>query len=228
MPWVAQAYLCAAAVDFSDCFERAELIERFRTVQLERSVTDVEQMKAKANAAFKRESYEYAVRLYTEASLAALALFGVDPGRGRSLLVRPCHARPAHPVPSHRLSGRRACAKVQLLSNRARAYLELCMPLVAMEDAQQCLQLDPSFVKAYHRLAAAHTALGRCGACPAPQQPLPAAATRLATSLCLRGPQAAPHPHAATTPRASCLAAYSAPRASVALSRTHSYDKAQP
>lgn len=169
LPWVAQAYLCAAAVDFSDCFERAELIERFRTVQLERSVTDVEQMKAKANAAFKRESYEYAVRLYTEASLAALALFGVDPGRGRSLLVRPCHARPAHPVPSHRLSGRRACAKVQLLSNRARAYLELCMPLVAMEDAQQCLQLDPSFVKAYHRLAAAHTALGRCGACPAPR-----------------------------------------------------------
>ena len=173
MPWVAQAYLCAAAVDFSDCFERAELIERFRTVQLERSVTDVEQMKAKANAAFKRESYEYAVRLYTEASLAALALFGVDPGRGRSLLVRPCHARPAHPVPSHRLSGRRAYAKVQLLSNRARAYLELCMPLAAMEDAQQCLQLDPSFVKAYHRLAAAHTALGRCGAYPAPRAATP-------------------------------------------------------
>ena len=59
-------------------------------------------------------------------------------------------------------------AKVQLLSNRARAYLELRMPLVAMEDAQQCLQLEPSFVKAYHRLAAAHSALGRCGAYPAP------------------------------------------------------------
>ena len=95
-----QAYLSAAAVDFSDCFERAELIERFRTVQLERSVTDVEQMKAKANAAFKRESYEYAVRLYTEASLAALALFGMDPDRGRSLLVRPCHAHAHPPIPS--------------------------------------------------------------------------------------------------------------------------------
>ena len=79
---------------------------------------------------------------------------------------------PTHPVPSHRLSGRRACAKVQLLSNRARAYLELCMPLAAMEDAQQCLQLDPSFVKAYHRLAAAHTALGRCGAYPTHTPPL--------------------------------------------------------
>ena len=55
-------------------------------------------MKTKANAAFKRESYEYAVRLYTEASLAALALIGVDPGRGRSLLVRPCHALPCPPV----------------------------------------------------------------------------------------------------------------------------------
>ncbi len=85
-----QAYLSEAGVDFTDCFERAELIERFRSVKLERSVTDVEQIKAKANAAFKRESYEYAVRLYTEASLAALALFDVDPGRGRSLLVRPC------------------------------------------------------------------------------------------------------------------------------------------
>ena len=77
-------------MDFTDCFERAELIERFRSVKLERSVTDVEQIKAKANAAFKRESYEYAVRLYTEASLAALALFDMDSGRGRSLLVRPC------------------------------------------------------------------------------------------------------------------------------------------
>ena len=45
------------------------------------------------------------------------------------------------------------------------------MPLVAMEDAQQCLQLDPSFFKAYHRLAAAHSALGRCGAYPAPPAP---------------------------------------------------------
>lgn len=160
-----QAYLSAAAVDYSDCFERAELIQRFRTVQLERSITDVEQMKAKANAAFKRESYAYAVRLYTEAFLAALALFGVDPGRGRSLLVRPCHAHSTHPF---RPAAEWHCirVKVQLLSNRARAYLEMCMPLAAMEDAQQCLQLDPSFVKAYHRLAAAHTALGRCGATP--------------------------------------------------------------
>ena len=166
-----QAYLSAAAVDFSDCFERAELIERFRSVKLERSVTEVEQIKAKANAAFKRESYEYAARLYTEASLAALALFDVDPGRGHSLLVRPCQARaaPSRPGASPELSPRRA--KVPLLSNRARAYLELRMPLVAMEDAQQCLQLDPSFVKAYHRLAAAHTALGRCGAHPAPPAP---------------------------------------------------------
>ena len=83
-------------------------------------------------------------------------------------LVKPA---PPHPVPAPRLSSHRACAKVQLLSNRARAYLELRMPLVAMEDAQQCLQLDPSFVKAYHRLAAAHSALGRCGAYPAPPAP---------------------------------------------------------
>ena len=126
---------------------------------------------------------------------------------------------PTHPVPSHRLSGRRACAKVQLLSNRARAYLELCMPLAAMEDAQQCLQLDPSFVKAYHRLAAAHTALGRCGAYPTHtpplEHPLPAAATRLAN--CLWGPSSSPS-RAATAWRAFCLATHCAPRASVALS----------
>ena len=183
-----QAYLSEAGVDFTDCFERAELIERFRSVKLERSVTDVEQIKAKANAAFKRESYEYAVRLYTEASLAALALFDVDPGRGRSLLVRPCQARaaPSRPGASPELSPRRA--KVQLLSNRARAYLELRMPLVAMEDAQQCLQLDPSFIKAYQRLAAAHSALGRCGAYPALPAPcvallVPSGGRRLARLL---------------------------------------------
>ena len=134
--------------------------------------------------------------------------------------------RPAHPVPSHCLSGRRAYAKVQLLSNRARAYLELCMPLAAMEDAQQCLQLDPSFVKAYHRLAAAHTALGRCGAYPAPRAATPRGGNTLGD---LPLPPGTPSPspsRAAATPRASCLAAYSAPRASVTLSRTHSYDKA--
>ena len=51
------------------------------------------------------------------------------------------------------------------MSNRSRAYLELHMPLAAMQDAQQALQLDPNFVKAYHRLAAAYTSLGRCTPC---------------------------------------------------------------
>eukprot|EP00908_Phaeocystis_cordata_P017548 Transcript_28903.p1 GENE.Transcript_28903~~Transcript_28903.p1 ORF type:complete len:671 (-),score=175.50 Transcript_28903:189-2201(-) len=131
-----KAYLSAARVDFSDCFERTELIERFRAVQLERQVTDVEQMKAKANAAFKRQSYEYAVRMYTDAVLATDALHAVDQSRARSL-------------------------QVQLLSNRSRAYMELGIPLAAMEDAERCLQLDPAFLKAYHRLAAAHTSLRR-------------------------------------------------------------------
>jgi hypothetical protein len=95
---------------------------------------------------------------------------------------------PTHPALPALLSGsRRACAaKVQLLSNRARAYLELCMPLVAMEDAQQCLQLDPSFVKAYHRLAAAHTALGRCGTYPTPHPDTLSA--RAATRAAMRRP----------------------------------------
>ena len=152
-----KAYLSAARVDFSDCFERTELIERFRAVQLERQVTDVEQMKAKANAAFKRQSYEYAVRMYTDAVLATDALHAVDQSRARSL-------------------------QVQLLSNRSRAYMELGIPLAAMEDAQRCLQLDPAFLKAYHRLAAAHTSLRRC----APRPAHPSLPRRCVLTVCVR------------------------------------------
>ena len=50
---------------------------------------------------------------------------------------------------------------VQLLSNRAAAYLELRLPVPAMADARHCIALDPGFVKGHLRLAAAYEALGR-------------------------------------------------------------------
>lgn len=150
-----KAYLTERHVDHADCFEKTELIARFRSVQLSEKVADVERIKAKANAAFKRQSFEYAVRLYTDATLAAFALDAVDATRARGLLVT-------------------------LLSNRARAYSELVMPRAALDDAQQCLRLDPTFVKGYHRLAAAQVALGR----------LSEAAVALETGLATPGLQA--------------------------------------
>lgn len=48
-----------------------------------------------------------------------------------------------------------------LLSNRAAAYMKLRQHALALEDAQECLQLRPSFYKAYSRCASALLALGR-------------------------------------------------------------------
>ena len=129
-----KAYLNAAGVDFSDCFERCELIERFRAVRIKSERTVVERMKAKANAAFRRHSLEYAVRQYTDAALAACALH--DAAEARHFIVL-------------------------LLANRSQALLMLQLPARALRDAQNCVRLEPSYVKGHARLAAACLALGR-------------------------------------------------------------------
>ncbi|CAG9572398.1 putative serine/threonine protein phosphatase type 5 [Leishmania major strain Friedlin] len=48
-----------------------------------------------------------------------------------------------------------------LLCNRAFAYLKLELPGAALVDAQEAVEIDPGFVKAYYRKASAHLLLGK-------------------------------------------------------------------
>ncbi|AYU77941.1 Calcineurin-like phosphoesterase family protein [Leishmania donovani] len=48
-----------------------------------------------------------------------------------------------------------------LLCNRAFAYLKLELPGAALVDAQEAIEIDPGFVKAYYRKASAHLLLGK-------------------------------------------------------------------
>ena len=125
--------LNAANVDYSDCFELSELSERFDAVRLQAQQSRVGVLKAKANAAFKRRSFAFAVRLYTEALVAAHAMAA----ESRDQLLVP------------------------LLSNRSACYLRLGLPQPALADAERCVQLDAAFLKGLHRLAAANQQLGR-------------------------------------------------------------------
>ena len=62
-----RAALRAAKIDCSDCFELDELRARFHSALSLRAVGQVERLRLKANGAFKRASYELAIRLYTHA-----------------------------------------------------------------------------------------------------------------------------------------------------------------
>ncbi|KAG5503592.1 hypothetical protein JIQ42_05813 [Leishmania sp. Namibia] len=48
-----------------------------------------------------------------------------------------------------------------LLCNRAFAYLKLELPGAALLDAQEAIEIEPGFVKAYYRKASAHLLLGK-------------------------------------------------------------------
>lgn len=48
-----------------------------------------------------------------------------------------------------------------LLCNRAFAYLKLELPGAALADAQEAVEMEPGFVKAYYRKASAHLLLGK-------------------------------------------------------------------
>ena len=120
----AKAYLSARGIDFSDCFERSELLERFQSVKLSCERGAIEKAKLKANAAFKRKSHAYAIRLYTEAIGAACKLQQFDDAAARKL-----------------------CAV--LLTNRSFAYLQLQMPRRALRDAHHSATLDPDYIKAH-------------------------------------------------------------------------------
>ena len=71
-------YLQDAGVDTNDLLERADWIEKFNSVRIGEETAAIEKAKAKANAAYGRRSFEFAVRLYTEAALAACALHELD------------------------------------------------------------------------------------------------------------------------------------------------------
>ena len=129
-------YLTDNGVDYSDCFERCELVARFQEIRITKEKSAVEALKAKANAAFRRRSTEHAVRLYTDAAVAACALHDIDPAAALNLLVL-------------------------LLANRSQAFLQLHLPSHAICDAEHCVRLDSAYVKGHARLAAACLALGQ-------------------------------------------------------------------
>ena len=132
----AKAFLSTNGVDFSDCFERCDLLERFAQVRISVERTAISRAKTKANAAFRRQSLEYAVRQYTDAALMSCALHPFDAAEAIRYVVL-------------------------LLANRSQALLQLSLPTRALRDAQQCVRLDPSYVKGHARLAAACLALGQ-------------------------------------------------------------------
>lgn len=59
--------LAAARVDFSDCFEKSELVKRLRLHRKTEAAARVQEVKALANSAFLRGGYALAIRFYTEA-----------------------------------------------------------------------------------------------------------------------------------------------------------------
>ena len=59
--------LAAARVDFSDCFEKSELVKRLRQHREAEAAERVQEVKALANSAFSRGGYALAIRFYTEA-----------------------------------------------------------------------------------------------------------------------------------------------------------------
>lgn len=91
--------------------------------------SSVDEIKAKANAAFKANKFVEAEQLYTSA-LKCAELVGAD-------------------------------GKVQavLLGNRANARIKLEQYGIAISDATEALEKNPSYVKAYYRRGSAHFAL---------------------------------------------------------------------
>jgi len=130
-----RAALRAAKIDFSDCFELEELTARFHSAMAMNAVNSVETLRLKANGAFKRTSYELAVRLYTLAIAEAEALRACDPARSAELIG-------------------------PLLSNRSAAYRALRMPTQALADAREAVKRAPGFIKGHVRLAQALDAVG--------------------------------------------------------------------
>lgn len=47
-----------------------------------------------------------------------------------------------------------------LFSNRAATRLKLGRPIDALSDAEECIKINPAFMKGYHRKALAHSVMG--------------------------------------------------------------------
>jgi len=129
-----RAALSAARVDFSDCFELDELRARYDSTITAKAVGEVESLRLKGNGAFKRASFEFAIRLYTRAIAGAEAL--PDPAKASELLG-------------------------PLLCNRSAAHRALRMPAQALADAQMAVRRAPTFARARVRHAQALHAVGR-------------------------------------------------------------------
>lgn len=131
----AKQFLDERKVDYSDCFERNELLQRFASVKINVDKAIIEKAKMKANGAFKRQSHAASVRLYTEALALTCKLHASDEEGATARMAL-------------------------LLANRSMAYLQLALPRQALEDAQLCVHLDAKFMKGHARLAAACLAMG--------------------------------------------------------------------
>lgn len=129
-------FLSELKIDYSDCFEKSELTERYRMVHIEQQRAQINAMKERANAALKRRSFEFAVRLYTEAALACTHLHVEDVSHATSLLAL-------------------------VLANRSLAYIHLALPRRALIDAQHCVRLNPGYARGRARYAAAYVACER-------------------------------------------------------------------
>ena len=125
----AKQFLDERKVDYSDCFERNELLQRFASVKINVDKAIIEKAKMKANGAFKRQSHAASVRLYTEALALTCKLHASDEEGATARMAL-------------------------LLANRSIAICSL-LSTAALEDAQLCVHLDAKFMKGHARLAAA-------------------------------------------------------------------------
>ena len=83
----AKAFLEAKGVDYSDCFEKCDLLARFAAIKVSAERNKIERAKAKANGAFKRQSHACAVRLYTDAIAQAFMLHSMSESGASSWLT---------------------------------------------------------------------------------------------------------------------------------------------
>lgn len=110
-------WLARHEVDSTACLERSELLARYAEVKGRVDALREQRLRARANGAMQRKSFELAVRFYSEA-----------------LCV------PAPPA-----------LQAQLCANRSSAYFGLGLYSAALDDGRRAVELDPGYVKGFHR-----------------------------------------------------------------------------
>jgi len=130
--------LTDAHVDFSDCFEKSELVARLQSHIAQENADTVLKAKACANESYSRGSYALAVRHY-------------DNALG-------CLKAASHHAP---LTADERLLAAQVHSNRSLAQLRLGQVHAALADARVCVAVCLDFPKGYLRLANALAAHAR-------------------------------------------------------------------